>query len=114
MGATHAKGTECYMKNEVTYASNNAQNLPGIEQCSNVNEYSRSKLMPAIVMYIDNLRPQEADTEGRSKLKDRVVYIHFSQSVIVRPCFKNQRGGEGGKRDGKRNGGIWIKTLDWV
>lgn len=102
------------MKNEVTYASNNAQNLPGIEHCSNVKEFSWSKWMPAVVMYIDNLRPQEADTEGRSKLKDRVVYLHCSQSDVVRPSFKNQRGGEGGKRDREGKKGIWIKTLDWV
>lgn len=94
------------MKNEVTYASNNAQNLPGIEHCSNVKEFSWSQWMPAVVMYIDNLRPQEADTEGRSKLKDRVVYLHFSQSDLVRPSFKSQRGGEGGKRDREGKGEI--------
>lgn len=92
------------MKNEVTYASNTAQSLPGIEHWSNVKEYSRSKWMPTVVMYINNLRPQEADTEGRSKLKDRVVHRHFSQSDVVRPSFKHQRGGEGGKRDGEGRG----------
>lgn len=87
------------MKNEVTYASNTAQNLPGIGHCSNVKEYSRSKWIPAVVMYSDNLWPQEADREGRSKLKDRVVHLHFSQSDVVRPSFKNQRGEEGGNMD---------------
>lgn len=34
-----------------------------------------------------------------------MVYIHFSQRDIVKPCFKNQRGeGEGGKGDGDESG----------
>lgn len=37
--------------------------------------------MDAVVMYIDSLRPQEADTEGRSKLKDRVVYTFTAVKV---------------------------------
>lgn len=57
MGAAHAKATEYCMKNEVTYASNNIQHLPEMECCSNVKEKSRSKWMPAVVMYTDNPSP---------------------------------------------------------
>lgn len=57
MGAAHAKATEYCMKSEVTYASNNIQRLPEMECCSNVKENSRSKWMPAVVVYTDNPSP---------------------------------------------------------